>query len=234
MITTATTEQELQLNLQNRIRCFLLEFDGIKTAVKGFTLDMHGDSEYCFEYPAMDWDSLMISGHSEMYYRKLSKENNWRSCIEFRRPQEGSLSIKDHKRFFTLILASVDDVPPDLADYFACQPEGMIVPLAVPIVDLTHTEMLENGEILEFSGRGVIAVYGPADDLGYLSAENNATTIKKAVLENPGRMNSHGIVSLDLGDIDAKMFPGMCEVSIGFTFSINLNMQEDHYWKPIY
>jgi hypothetical protein len=70
--------------------------------------------------------------------------------------------------------------------------------------------------------------------MGYLSTENNAEQIKKAVLEESHRMNRHGIITLDLGDVQSNMFPMMCEVSIEFTFAIDLNMQEDHYWQPIY
>jgi hypothetical protein len=234
MFTTTNTEAEFQMNLQNRIRSFLLEFEGIKTREKGFTLEMNGESEYCFPFPAIDWDTLTITGHSELYYRKLSKENNWRSCIEFRRPQTASLSVKDYQRYYSLILASVDDVPPNMAEYFESLPEHLIIPVVVPLIDLDHSVMVEEGQLLKFSGSGVIAAYGPPSDMGYLSTENNAGTIKKAVLENRDRMARHGIRSLDLGDISANMFPGMCEVSIDFTYAIDINMQEDQYWQPIY
>jgi uncharacterized protein YneR len=234
MIAPSNTEEELQLNLNNRIRCFLMDFEGIKKTEKGFTLDMAGKTAYEFPYPAIDWDTLMISGHSEMYYRKLSKENNWRSCIEFRRPQSGTISVKDYKRYFSLILASVDDVPPDMGAYFESLPEDLIIPIVVPIIDMEHSLVDEDGEILHFTGKGVIAAYGPPNDMGYLSTENYAEQIKRAVLEESHRMNRHGIISLDLGDVQSNMFPMMCEVSIEFTFAIDLNMQEDHYWQPIY
>lgn len=234
MHTELENPQAVQFNLQNRIRSFLLEYKGMQQTVEALTVEMHGDTTYCFPYPAIDWDTVRIDGVSGSFRKVMSRENNWHPCIEFMKPQNGIISISSHQRYLNLILARIEDVPEDISSYFESLPGAIIVPIAVPIIYMEHSNVNKHGRLLEFTGSGAVAVYGPPDDQGMKTTEYLGDEIGWANIENESRMKDHGIQRIEMSNISTNRFDSMCEFSIEFSYEISVNTREERYWQTDY
>lgn len=225
---------DFRRNLGNRLRDFILEHPQMVKTVPGFLEDLDGKRQYELPYPAVNWDSLLLQGHKGLYFRKLTRGNNWRSILEFRETQEGQVRFSEYRRYKCMLLADSDDVPPDTREYFEVQQSLPTVPLGVVLIDTQRADLRISGEIRRYSGTAHIAMYGPAGEQGLKLAYDTAQEMAAILEANQDRRKYYGIRSIEISGEEQHAFPRLSESSIDFRYDIDLNMQEDHYWQTIY
>lgn len=234
MFLTSETEAEVMLNFANRIRSFLLDNPEMRIQEPKRTVELHGGRSFPFPMPGVDFDSIIFHGHQGLYHREISRESNWISQIIFNKEQTGSFELKPFRRYAGFIVSSVEHAPDNMEAYFSSQESEPLVPLVIPILQEEHSNLREDGEIINGTVKGSLAVYAPPGDEGERLAEKVYRIMMNSAQQNESRFASHGIRSLEIDTPRTMSFPEMAEASGELRAGVDCNIQDDSYWTVIY
>ncbi|AHC13927.1 hypothetical protein [Salinispira pacifica] len=234
MFLTSETEPEVILNFANRIRGFLLDNPEFRIQEPKRRMNLQGGRSFSFSMPGVDFDSIIFHGHSGLYHREVSRESNWISQIIFNKEQTSTFELKPFRRYAGFIVSSVEHAPERMEAYFSSQQIAPLVPLVIPILQKDHCSLTEEGEIINGSIKGSLAVYAPPGDEGERLAEHVYRILMDSAEQNSRRFTSHGIRSLEINPPKTMSFPEMAEASGEIRADVDCNIQDDSYWTVIY
>lgn len=241
---------EILLNLSNRIRAFLSAQECRKIREPGTTIDLKGGTEYLFPYSAIDWDTVIILGQTGDFTRKVFSGNSWQPRLVFKEPQTKPIQLNPYRRFSSFVLTTLEDFPGDFeASLQMTEPEEeqdppeqsqaadhefFPSPVVIPIIDMSHGSVRNDGEKDIYTLTGTLACYAPSTDRGFALLQKEVENLNTVLAQESQSLRRFGILQLAITSKDINTFKSFTEGSINFNTEIALDLQEDRYWKMPY
>jgi hypothetical protein len=241
---------EIMQNFSNRFRTFLSAQSSLSVREPGTTIDLKGGTEYLFPYSAINWDTVVILGQTGDFTRKVFSGNSWQPRLVFKEPQTKPIQLNPYSRFSSFVLTTLEDFPGDFeASLQVKEPEEeqdaldqsqstdeefFPSPVVIPIIDMTHGSVRNDGEKDIYTLSGTLACYAPSTDKGFSRLQKEVETLNAVLTKESQSLRRYGILQIAITSKDINTFKSYTEGSIIFDAEIALDLQEDRYWKMPY
>lgn len=232
------TETSVQVNLSNRIRAFFTESKGFRIRELGFEFDLKGGKDFRFPYPAVDWNSVMLTSQSGDYYREPFIGKSLLTGLSFKEPQQRPIHVGDFSRFRCQTFTNQDDLPCELAELFSKTPPHAfncdMVPVLLPIYDFDKNQSTIEGDYEMHRLPGCLAFYLPESPDARARISEATATVASIMNEETSLLESHGIREFKITGSEYHVFGTLAEGLLNFSALIRLDTQEDRYWHMVH